>query len=86
MCIRDSHLILGDSITYSEKMYDTLEGADALLICTEWPEFKQPDFEKVKGLLNAPVVFDGRNLYRPEAMEAEGFTYVSVGRGAVKAG
>ena len=56
------------------------------MICTEWPEFKQPDFEKVKGLLNAPVVFDGRNLYRPEAMEAEGFTYVSVGRGAVKAG
>ncbi len=81
-----AHLILGDSITYSEKMYDTLEGADALLICTEWPEFKQPDFAKVKDLLNAPVVFDGRNLYRPEAMEAEGFTYVSVGRGAVKAG
>ncbi len=81
-----AHLILGDSIGYSDTMYPALEGADALLICTEWPEFKQPDFTKVKGLLNTPVIFDGRNLYRPETMAAEGFTYISVGRSPVKAG
>ena len=78
-----AHQILGDSIGYSDKLYDTLDGADALMICTDWPEFKQPNFGKIKKKLKAPVIFDGRNLYRPEAMAADGFTYVSVGRAAV---
>ena len=80
-----AHLILGDQIGYCDKMYDTLDGADALVICTDWPEFKQPNFRKIKERLNAPVVFDGRNLYKPDAMRDEGFTYVSVGRNPVSA-
>jgi UDPglucose 6-dehydrogenase len=78
------HDILGDSIEYHE-MYDTLDGADALLICTDWPEFKQPQFDEVRRRLAAPVIFDGRNLYRPEQLAEEGFTYISVGRNPVHA-
>ena len=64
-------------------MYAALEKADALLICTEWSIFRTPDYDRLKQLLNNPVVFDGRNLYNIHDMETEGFTYVSVGRKAV---
>src|SRR5690606_10897406 len=73
----------GDKLKYSESMYAALEEADALLICTEWSIFRTPDYDRLKKLLNNPVVFDGRNLYNVNDMEAEGFTYVSVGRKAV---
>ncbi|HAV53829.1 UDP-glucose dehydrogenase family protein [Aequorivita vladivostokensis] len=73
----------GDKLHYSESMYAALEGADALLICTEWSIFRTPDYGRLKQLLKNPVVFDGRNLYNVNDMEAEGFTYVSVGRKAV---
>lgn len=73
----------GDKLKYSTSMYAALEGADALLICTEWSIFRTPDYSRVKGLLKNPVVFDGRNLYNVIDMESEGFTYVSVGRKAV---
>ena len=73
----------GDKLHYSESMYAALEGADALLICTEWSIFRTPDYGRLKQLLKNPVVFDGRNLYNLNDMEAEGFTYVSVGRKAV---
>ena len=73
----------GDRLHYSESMYAALEGADALLICTEWSIFRTPDYTKLKASLNNPVIFDGRNLYNVSDMEAEGFTYVSIGRKSV---
>ena len=79
------HQILGDQIDYLE-MYDTLEGAHALLICTDWPEFKQPRFATLKEKMADRVIFDGRNLYNPAMLADEGFTYISVGRNAVLAG
>src|SRR2546425_5166384 len=67
-------------IGLSEKSYDALNGADALAIVTEWNEFREPDFERMRSLLRAPVVFDGRNIYSPEHMRALGFAYFSIGR------
>jgi UDPglucose 6-dehydrogenase len=61
-------------------MYEALENADALLICTEWSIFRTPDYPKLKRLLSEAGVFDGRNLYNVQDMEAEGFTYYSIGR------
>jgi UDPglucose 6-dehydrogenase len=72
--------ILGDSIEYSPGNYECLEGADGLIIVTEWNEFRYPDFVKMKELLRQPVVFDGRNLYDPAKMAENGFIYYSVGR------
>ena len=72
--------IFGDRIALCEKSYDALAGADALAIVTEWNEFREPDFEKMRRLMRAPVVFDGRNIYSPEHMRALGFTYFSIGR------
>ena len=74
----------GERIAYYDVSYDALRGADALLIVTEWPEFKQPDFARMKTLMRQPVVFDGRNLYETSAMRALGFTYYAVGRPAVR--
>jgi UDPglucose 6-dehydrogenase len=72
--------IFGDRIAICEKSYDALNGADALAIVTEWNEFREPDFGRMRALLKAPVVFDGRNIYSPEQMRALGFTYFSIGR------
>jgi UDPglucose 6-dehydrogenase len=59
-----------------------LQGADALVICTEWQNFRAPDFDVIKGSLKQPVIFDGRNLFDPERLESRGFTYYAIGRGA----
>lgn len=59
-----------------------LQGADALIICTEWQNFRAPDFEMIKSCLKHPVIFDGRNLYDPERLKRQGFTYYGIGRGA----
>jgi UDPglucose 6-dehydrogenase len=67
-------------IALCDKSYDALSGADALAIVTEWNEFREPDFDKMRALLRSPVVFDGRNIYSPEQMKALGFTYFSIGR------
>jgi UDPglucose 6-dehydrogenase len=67
-------------IALCEKSYDALVDADALAIITEWNEFREPDFGKMRSLMKAPVVFDGRNIYAPEQMRALGFTYFSMGR------
>ena len=72
--------IFGDRVAFPDKSYDALTGADALAVVTEWNEFREPDFAKMKTLLKAPVVFDGRNIYSPEQMRALGFTYFSIGR------
>ena len=73
----------GDKLSYSEQPYEALEGADALAIMTEWKEFLQPDFDRMKSLMKAPVIFDGRNLYNPRMMQAAGFVYHSIGRAPV---
>ena len=70
----------GKKLNYSESMYDALEDADALVICTEWSVFRTPDFDKVKKLLNQNIIFDGRNLYETEEIKKEGFLYHSIGR------
>ncbi len=70
----------GDKLKYATNMYGALEGADVLLICTEWSIFRTPDLNKLRGALKMPVIFDGRNLYDVDEMEHEGFTYVSIGR------
>ena len=71
---------IGDSIAYAENQYDALEGSDALMIATEWNEFRTPDFNKMKSLLKNPAIFDGRNLFELYQMEERGFHYESVGR------
>jgi UDPglucose 6-dehydrogenase len=72
--------LYGDRLTYCDRPYGTLEGADGLVIVTEWQEFRHPDFKVMHRLLRAPVVFDGRNLYEPKIMAEHGFTYFSIGR------
>jgi UDPglucose 6-dehydrogenase len=72
--------IFGSKVTFAENSYGALKGADALAIVTEWNEFREPDFERMKKLLRSPVIFDGRNLYNPDQIRAHGFTYLSMGR------
>jgi UDPglucose 6-dehydrogenase len=72
--------IFGNRITYSARNYDALKGADALAVVTEWQEFREPDFARIKKLMRTPVVFDGRNIYQSDQMKALGFTYFSIGR------
>ncbi|HJN07824.1 MAG TPA: UDP-glucose/GDP-mannose dehydrogenase family protein [Pirellulaceae bacterium] len=72
--------IYGDKIKYASQPMDALEGADALSINTEWSEFRHPEFSEVKRRMTTPNVFDGRNLYDPQQMREEGFTYYSIGR------
>ena len=72
---------LGERISFAPRMYGALEDADALVICTEWGVFRNPNFELMKELLNAPAIFDGRNLYDTSEMREQGFHYESVGRG-----
>jgi len=70
----------GDKLNYADSMYEALEGAEILLICTEWSIFRTPDFSKIKQELKTPTIFDGRNLYNVDDVKKEGFTYVSIGR------
>jgi UDPglucose 6-dehydrogenase len=72
--------LYGDRIIYCDRPYGALEGADGLVIVTEWPEFRRPDFEVMRRLLREPVIFDGRNLYEPKTARANGFTYYAIGR------
>jgi UDPglucose 6-dehydrogenase len=73
--------VLGKKVQYKKNMYDALKGADALVIMTDWDEFKKPDWEKVHSHLNSPIIIDGRNMFDPKDMEKKGFVYHSVGRG-----
>lgn len=77
--------IMGDKITYAHDEYAALEGADALLVATEWALFRRPEMDRVEKLLKAKVIFDGRNLYDLEEMKELGYHYVSIGRQAVTA-
>lgn len=76
----EAYKIFGDKIVYGKKSYEILEGADALVIVTEWNEFRRPDLDKVKSLLKTPIIFDGRNLFEPKKMAQLGFEYEGIGR------
>lgn len=81
----NAQTIFGDRIAYVDNDYETAEGADALLVLTEWPEYRNPDFLRLKSLLKNPVIFDGRNVYEPSRMASLGFTHVPIGRPATGA-
>jgi UDPglucose 6-dehydrogenase len=70
-------------MSYSANNYEALSQADALIVCTEWNAFRQPNFKRVKECLTAPVIFDGRNIYTPDEMRTHGFSYHSIGRPSV---
>jgi UDPglucose 6-dehydrogenase len=72
--------LFGSRVQLVEKGYDALKGADALAVVTEWNEFREPDFPRMRKLMRSPVIFDGRNIYSPEQMQAQGFSYFSIGR------
>jgi UDPglucose 6-dehydrogenase len=72
--------LFGSKIQYATSSYDALKGADALAILTEWLEFREPDFSKMRKLMRSPIIFDGRNIYQPQQMKTNGFTYNSIGR------
>jgi len=71
---------LGDRVQLLEDQYDALDGADALIVVTEWNEFRRPDFKRIKARLRQPFVFDGRNVFNPVRMREMGFEYYCVGR------
>jgi UDPglucose 6-dehydrogenase len=75
----------GDRIHYGASMYETVRNADALMIATEWNEFRNPDFDRLKECLREPVIFDGRNLFNAAEIAEKGFLYLSVGRAPVDA-
>lgn len=72
--------LFGSKITYADTSYTALSGADALAIVTEWNEFREPDYGRMRKLMRSPVIFDGRNIYNPDTIRAQGFTYFSMGR------
>ena len=82
--MKNAKMVIGDKIKYASDPYDALEGADALLIATEWALFRTPDFEKMISLLKSRLIFDGRNLYDIAQMKELGFIYYSIGREVVK--
>ena len=71
---------MGDVVYYAENIYDATNGADAILVLTEWMQFRMPDWARLKSVMKQPVVVDGRNLYLPEEMKQQGFDYLSIGR------
>jgi UDPglucose 6-dehydrogenase len=85
VAVEEAKRHFGERISYHRNNYDALAGADALLIHTEWLPYRRPDFPRMLEALENPVIFDGRNLYRPERMQELGFEYYSIGRRAVNA-
>lgn len=75
---------IGNSVKYFDNNYDALKGADALIVVTEWNEFRRPDFDRMKNLMKSPVIFDGRNIYSPEKIRERGFVYFGIGRNGGK--
>jgi UDPglucose 6-dehydrogenase len=81
---RATNLLCANPLVYiCENQYEALEGADALAVATDWNQFRNPDFIRMRNLLKIPAIFDGRNLYDPEFTAAQGFDYFSIGRAAV---
>ena len=84
VAMHEAERILGNKVDYSTDQYKTLEGADALVIVTEWPEFRSPDFGAISSALKQKAVFDGRNIYEPSEMRSLGFHYECIGREIVQ--
>jgi UDPglucose 6-dehydrogenase len=82
--LQEARRIFGDRVEYHRVNYEALAGADALLLVTEWNEFRRPDFERMRRLMKRPVIFDGRNIYDPEVMREHGFVYYPIGRAPVR--
>jgi UDPglucose 6-dehydrogenase len=84
VAMEEAQRIFGNDprLTYAANPNEALQGADALLIVTEWKEFRSPDFDKIKAMLKSPIIIDGRNLYEPELVKQAGLTYDSIGRAA----
>ena len=72
--------LLGDRVTFCPRSYEAVEGADALVLATEWNEFREPDFERIRTLMRRPAIFDGRNIYNPRHLRELGFHYEGIGR------
>ncbi len=83
--IEEAKRRFGDRISLYQRGYQAVDGADALVILTEWPEFRMPDFDRLKSCMNQRIVFDGRNVFDPQTMARHGFTYYSIGRRSVSA-
>lgn len=83
VAMHEAQKTLGNTITYAKTQYEALDGADALLIVTEWPEFRSPKFDEMGKLLKQKAIFDGRNIYEPDEMLEHGFTYQCIGRKGV---
>ena len=81
--LKEAKKYFGDRIEYSNNQYDILDGADALAVITDWNEYRNPDFDRIKEALKSPNIVDGRNLYRPARMAANGFNYVPLGRNSL---
>ncbi|MEK6602376.1 MAG: UDP binding domain-containing protein, partial [Candidatus Binatota bacterium] len=77
---KEARKIFAERIYYHRRNYEAVKGADALLIITEWNEFRRPNFQYIKELLKRPVIFDGRNIFDPAELRRLGFTYYSIGR------
>jgi UDPglucose 6-dehydrogenase len=80
VAMKEARRVLGEGVAFAEKAYDCLVGADCLILITEWNLFRKPDFDRIRSLLNQPVIFDGRNQYDPEEMVRLGFDYFCIGR------
>src|SRR5512133_61352 len=78
--IKEAKMIFGNRIEYSNNQYDILANADALVVITDWNEYRNPDFDRIKSALRMPLVVDGRNLYKPDRMTTAGFKYIPLGR------
>src|SRR5688572_9766603 len=80
-----AHTHFGDRVTYCKGNYEAVDGADALLILTEWQPFRRPDLDRMRTLMRSPIIVDGRNLFQPSKLREEGFEYYSIGRPPVAA-
>jgi len=78
--LKEAKKYFGERVTYSHNQYEILSGADALVIITDWSEYRNPDFDRIAAELKSPLIIDGRNLYKPERMRMAGFDYVPLGR------
>ncbi|MNE44389.1 UDP-glucose 6-dehydrogenase TuaD [compost metagenome] len=84
VAMENTERLIGDKITYAKNQYEVLEDADALIIVTEWKNFRNPDFDLMREKMKKKVIFDGRNLYNLERMQELGFYYNSIGREVVQ--
>ena len=80
VAIKEARRLFGRKIKYCERPYDALKGAHAMILVTEWAEFRNPDFKRMKGLMAGNAIFDGRNIYNPKIMREMGFTYYGIGQ------